>query len=234
MTDTISPDYQPRINLLRSKIAEFLAFYTPPQDVDEGRLINQIAEIMNKQFSAPLDVNVMAVQIDEALQILMSEYKQTTWPRPAHFVDACKQRQRRAAERTLKDDGSTAYDRLSADDRKKADEVIAIAQRWLESTSPTLREHARKTLEHWGVTTNDRERRAMQDADLDWLAFNATDRDIRDGCQRLSDAYLDHDQGWWDEQGKPDESMRARIKRGDTAQPDRDGVMALISAQGIQ
>lgn len=191
MTEIISPDYQPRINLLKLKIAECLTFYgEPPSHADQLSYVEKIAEIMNKEFSAPLELNVMSNQVDEAIQILMSSFKANTWPRPAHFVEACKERARRAAERNLT---------LSASQEEKNEEA-----------------------------------EARRRGDIDWLAFNSGNTQIREACQLLSRKWIDNDHRIWTTKlGKPDGSVRSRLERGDLTRPDRDGVMALISAQEI-
>ena len=55
---------------------------------------------------------------------------------------------------------------------------------------------------------------AIAEKDIDWLAFNATDKDLRYACQQHSEAWKDHDQRLWDMAGHSEESLRSRIRSG--------------------
>ena len=97
----ISPSYQPRIKLIGSKINEYLELLTPPQNVaDEGKIIKAIAEALNRDFPSDVELNVMSVQLDEIIQIMFATWKGKTWPQPAHFLEANKERKRRSAVHT--------------------------------------------------------------------------------------------------------------------------------------
>lgn len=81
----------------------------------------------------------------------------------------------------------------------------------------------------WEGREHEREEIARKRGEIDWLAYHSSDTKLRELCQHLSAKYLDHDHRIWSSNGKPEESIRSRIQRGEIVPPDRDGIMAHIS-----